>query len=105
MDSGPESERMPAQHGKSEGPDVAERKILGVLFTGASGQYAVIADDILRFKKAAEYLASLPRVSGEWLEWLTGHCTWRYLLRRECVAAFNYLYHFAPRSRGKLSQW
>ena len=96
---------MPAQEEKGEGPDTEERKILGMLFDGKSGQYAPEADDVLRLKKAADYLASLHRVRGEWLEWLTGHYTWRYLVRRACFAQFNYVYHFAARARGKLLQW
>ena len=105
MDSAAEKEGMPAQEEKGEGPDEEEWKILGMMFNGRSGQYAPEADDILLLRKATEYLVSLPRVRGEWLEWLTGHCTWRYLLRRACFAQFNYLYHFAARSRGKLLQW
>ena len=105
MDSAAEKEGMPAQEEKGEGPDEEERKILGMMFNGRSGQYSPEADDVLLLRKAAKFLVSLSRVRGEWLEWLTGHCTWRYLLRRACFAQFNYLYHFAARSRGKLLQW
>ena len=105
MDGAAEKEGMPAQEEKGEGPDEEERKILGMMFNGRSGEYSPEADDILLLRKATEFLVSLPRVRGEWLEWLTGHCTWRYLLRRACFAQFNYLYHFATRARGKLLQW
>ena len=105
MDEAAAEEGMPAQEEKGEGPDTEERKILGMLLSGQTGQYAPGADDILRLKKAADYLVSLPRVRGEWLEWLTGHCTWRYLLQRACFAQFNYLCHFASRSKGKVYQW
>ena len=89
MDDTAEKEGMPAQEEKGEGPDIEERKILEMLLTGKTGECAPGADDILRLKQAADYLVSLPRVRGGWLEWLTGHCSWRHLLRRACFAQFN----------------
>ncbi len=105
MDSAAAKDGMPAQPEKDEGPDAAERKILGMAFNGRKGQYAPVADDVLWLKKAADYLTSLPRVRGEWLEQLLGHCTWRFLLRRAAFGQFNFLYRFAARSRGKLYRW
>ena len=55
MDVAAAREGMPAQKEKEEGPDEEERKILGILFDGRSGQYALAADDILRLKKAADF--------------------------------------------------
>ena len=68
MDTAAAKEGLPAQEEKGEGPNEKKRKIAGILFTGETGQYAPVADDILRLKKAAEYLVSLLRARGEGLE-------------------------------------
>ncbi len=105
MDDAAEKEGMPAQPEKDEGPDEEERKLLGLLFSGRLGRHAPVPDDIILLRKAAGYVAQLPRVRGEWLEWLMGHCTWRFLVRRAVFSQFNYLYRFAARCRGKLYGW
>ena len=105
MDDASEREGVKKNPTKYEGPDDAERKILGLEFYGRKGLYRPVAEDVLLLRKAGSYVADLNRVRGSWIEWVIGHCTWRFLARRSAFSQLNHLYRFAQRNRDKLTKW
>lgn len=76
---------------------IQQGEFLGVTIDGVKGSVSPSLKRIWRVKRAFEFLARCPRVSGIDVLLLLGHATYLFLCRRGRLSIFRHLYDFAAR--------